>query len=152
MSGLTNQYVENLGKLICGRNFLGTFPCDILPNVAKKQQFSLVINLSKHDSKGSHFVAIFCNKNVLLYFDPLAEKCTNKFILKFIEQNKKKRKIKKKFRKIQSDDSIFCGYFCLAFLQSNYLQIPNKTFFKHFDKEQLLKNDTFVIDFIQKYI
>ena len=46
MSGLTNEYVENLGKLICGETFLGTFPCDILPDVSKKKKFSLIINLS----------------------------------------------------------------------------------------------------------
>ena len=36
MTGLTNGYVEDLGKKICGKYFLGTFPCDILPNVYKK--------------------------------------------------------------------------------------------------------------------
>jgi hypothetical protein len=152
MVGLTNEYVENLGKLICGNHFVGTFPCDILPDVDKKKKFALVINLSKHNTSGSHFIAIFADKNNFLYFDPLGMKCENKDILKFIKKNKKRRKMKQKFRKIQSDDSIFCGFFCIAFLISQKLSIPNDLFLKIFDKRNLLRNDKIVINFIREHI
>jgi hypothetical protein len=152
MSGLTNEYVENLGKKICGKYFLGTFPCDILPQVKNKENFSLIINLSKHNTNGSHFISIFADKNNLLYFDPLGEICLNKDIVNFIKENRKNRKLKQKFRKIQSFESIFCGFFCLAFLLSRKINIPFHLFFNHFDNKNLKRNDDHVIIFIQNNI
>lgn len=152
MSGLTNEYVEGLGKKVCGKFFLGTFPCDLLPKVDRKKSFSLIINLSKHNTNGSHFVALFADKNILMYFDPLDNKCNNKYILKFIRENKKKRKIKQKFKKIQSDESIFCGYFCIAFLLSRKLNLSFKLFFSKFDYKNLKNNDSHVISFIQNHL
>ena len=148
MSGLTNQYVEELGKQILGKHFLGTFPCDIQPIVDKKKIFSLVFNLSKHDSKGSHFIAIFADENNLLYFDPLGHKCENADILQFMTKVRSKRKMRTKFRKIQDCDSIFCGFFCIAFLLSRHKNESLTNFFKHFSKQKLIKNDVFVIKYI----
>jgi len=152
MTGLTNEYVENLGKKICGKHFLGTFPCDILPDVHKQSCFSLIINLSKHNTLGSHFICIFADKTNILYFDPLGNKCTNKYILKFIHENRKKRKLKLKFKKIQSDKSIYCGFFCLAFLLSKHLNITHKIFFSRFDNKNYESNDDYVISFINNHI
>jgi hypothetical protein len=148
MSGLTNQYVEELGKKILGKHFLGTFPCDIQPIVDKKKIFSLVFNLSKHDSKGSHFIAIFADENNLLYFDPLGHKCENADILHFMTKVRSKRKMRTKFQKIQDCNSIFCGFFCIAFLLSRHKNESLTNFFKHFSKQKLIKNDVLVIKYI----
>jgi hypothetical protein len=148
MSGLTNQYVEELGKQILGKHFLGTFPCDIQPIVDKKKIFSLVFNLSKHDSKGSHFIAIFADENNLLYFDPLGHKCENADILHFMTKVRSKRKMRTKFQKIQDCNSIFCGFFCIAFLLSRHKNESLTNFFKHFSKQKLIKNDVLVIKYI----
>jgi len=148
MSGLTNQYVEELGKKILGKHFLGTFPCDIQPIVDKKKIFSLVFNLSKHDSKGSHFIAIFADENNLLYFDPLGHKCENTDILQFMTKVRSKRKMRTKFQKIQDCNSIFCGFFCIAFLLSRHKNESLSNFFKHFSKQKLIKNDVLVIKYI----
>lgn len=152
MSGLTNQYVEDLGKQIIGKDFLGTFPCDIHPNVKKKNVFYLVFNLSKHDTKGSHFIAIFADEKNLVYFDPLGHKCENKDILSFLKTAKKKRKLKTKFQKIQSCSSIFCGFFCIAFLLSRYCKEPFHSFFKNFSKTNLELNDNTVVNYITNKI
>ena len=148
MSGLTNQYVEELGKKILGKHFLGTFPCDIQPIVDKKKIFSLVFNLSKHDSKGSHFIAIFADENNMLYFDPLGHKCENADILHFMTKVRSKRKMRTKFQKIQDCNSIFCGFFCIAFLLSRHKNESLTNFFKHFSKQKLIKNDVLVIKYI----
>jgi hypothetical protein len=152
MSGLTNKYVEELGKKIIGKQFLGTFPCDIHPNPGRKAKFSLIFNLSKHDTKGTHFIAIFANSKYLMYFDPLAHECDNKDILFFLNNIKGKRIIKTKFRKIQSCESIFCGFFCIAFLLANHKNISLPIFFKQFKRTDLDKNDSIVTDFIMNNI
>ena len=63
----TNGYIEKTGCKFL-RDFIGCFPTDLQP-ITKKQQFSLIFNLSKHNEEGSHFVAVFENKHQLLYFD-----------------------------------------------------------------------------------
>ena len=152
MSGLTNQYVEELGKKILGKHFLGTFPCDIQPIVDNKKMFSLVFNLSRHDSKGSHFIAIFADENNLLYFDLLGHKCENTDILQFMKKVKSKRRLRTKFQKIQDCNSIFCGFFCIAFLLSRHKNESLRHFFKNFSRRELIKNDYLVIKYISNKI
>ena len=152
MSGLTNQYVEELGKKILGKHFLGTFPCDLQPIVDNKKMFSLVFNVSKHDSKGSHFIEIFADENNLLYFDPLGHKCENTDILQFMKKVKSKRRLRTKFQKIQDCNSIFCGFFCIAFLLSRHKNESLRHFFKNFTRRELIKNDYLVIKYISNKI
>jgi len=61
VTGLTNNYVEDIGKQHC-RNFIGTFPCNILPEIEWEESFSIIFNQSRHDEEGSHFVAVFADK------------------------------------------------------------------------------------------
>jgi hypothetical protein len=152
MSGLTNAYVEKIGKKILGDIFLGTFPCDFHPNINNMKTFCLVFNLSKHNTTGTHFVAIFASKNELIYFDPFGNKLNNKFILKFIKNNKHNRSFVSSKKCIQSCSSIFCGFYCLGFLLSQKKKIPIKTYLSIFDKEKLELNDKIIIEFIQSYI
>ena len=152
MHGLTNEYVEKIGREILGNIFLGTFPCDLHPKTKNRKKFCLVFNLSKHDSKGSHFIAIFADENNLLYFDPLGHKCENTDILKFMRKVKSKRRLRTKFRKIQDCNSIFCGFFCIAFLLSRHKNESLRHFFKNFSSRELIKNDDLVIKYISNKI
>lgn len=152
MSGLTNEYVEKIGKKILGGIFLGTFPCDLHPKVKSKKMFCLVFNLSKHDTKGSHFIAVFASKKDIIYFDPYGSNPTNKFIKKFVQNNKKKRKLIINKKCIQSCSSIFCGFFCLGFLIAQKHQIPLKSFLSYFESSKLETNDQKIVEFIQNHI
>lgn len=152
MSGLTNEYVEKTGKKILGGIFLGTFPCDFHPITKNKKTFCLVFNLSKHDTKGSHFIAIFASEKEIIYFDPYGNTISNTFVKKFIENNKKKRSLVINSKCIQSCSSIFCGFFSLGFLLSQKYRITLKSFISFFDLNNLENNDEKIIEFIQKYV
>ena len=150
MSGLTNGYLEEVGKKLLGEKFLGSFPSDMQPKIRNRSKFYIIFNLSRVDEMGTHFIAIFANKNNLFYFDPLGNKCYKKDILTFITKYSKNRKVRKKFPKIQSNNSIFCGFYCLAFLLSMKLDLPLKSFFKLFNiNSKLTSNDEIVINFIK---
>lgn len=149
MSGLTNKHVEDIGKKHC-KNFIGTFPCNILPDVRGKEIFSLIFNESKHDEEGSHFVAVFANKNEIYYYDSLGLKCENKYILAFLETCS--RKIKENNIQIQSYDSIFCGYFCLSFIIYMSKRYSYKKYFKIFCKNNLKLNDKIVVELLLEMI
>lgn len=60
--------------------FKGVFPCDALPN-----RFSLpaifVVNLSKHNECGSHWVSVYINEyGIAYYFDSYGLVIRNRFI------------------------------------------------------------------------
>lgn len=149
IEGLTNRDLEKLCKN-CIYNFIGVYPSDSKPNKKKiKKNFSLIFNLSPHFEQGSHFIAVVKKYNKLYYFDSLNERKNND-ISEFIHSLNLRITFCQK--KIQSDDSIFCGLYCLAFLL--YMQNYNSTpyhFYKFFSKNKK-KNDVIVKKFILKEI
>ena len=135
----TNGYIEKTGCKVL-KNFIGCFPADLQP-ITKKQQFSLVFNLSKHNEEGSHFVAIYKNKHQLIYFDSFGEPPQKKLIKQFLKKHEKNRKFLYNKIKIQDDTSYFCGIFCLSFLVSQENNMSLKNFLNNFDKINLTQND-----------
>jgi hypothetical protein len=144
MTGLTNKYVEDIGKLLC-KNFIGTFPCNILPDIKNVKSFSIIFNESRHDEEGSHFVAVFADKEKIYYFDSLGLKCENKYILNFILSTG--REIIENNTQIQSYDSIFCGFFCLSFIIYMSKKCEYKNFFKIYSKNLKL-NDEITVELL----
>lgn len=151
MPGLTNKYVEDLAKLICGDSFLGVFPCDIQPKIQNNLcKFSLIFNTDKHDKSGSHFVAIFRNENKLFYFDSFGEKCSNKIIKTFIRKNLRGKKYQYNKHCIQNDRSLFCGLYCISFIHSMNDNKPFHIFLNRFSNSNTLSNDLIVTKMIIK--
>ena len=147
MAGLRNFEVEKYGKHIIGNNFLGVYPCDVEPKkFIDKKYASVIFNLSKHNEKGSHFIAVFKNKKNVYYFDPLGNSCTNKYINNFLL--KCTNNIIHNSKVVQSTSSMFCGIFCLAFL--NICQVKQESFPKFLNKfkPDLYKNDKIALHLV----
>ena len=64
--GISNIYIDHLMQQI-SLSFRGTFSLDNIPTF-EEETFSLIVNLSKVDEKGSHFIAIFVLKKQNLVF------------------------------------------------------------------------------------
>lgn len=147
--GLTNRFVEKIGRKILGKKFKGVYPADSHPNM--KSKHFIIFNQSNHDEIGTHFVCFGIVKNKLIYFDSLGFKLDNNKLIKF-----RKNKFKKKLRfvdmrvKIQSNMSNFCGIFCLAFLLS--LKLRDRQFFNQFDFYNLKNNDEIALNYILQNI
>ena len=71
-----------------------------------------VINLNEYADVGTHWIAFYVKNNAVIYFDSSGVEHVPKKIKKFIGHNNKKTNI---FR-IQADNSIMCGYFCIVFI------------------------------------
>ena len=136
---ITNGYIEKTGFKIF-QKFLGCFPADLQPKT-RRTNFSIVFNLSKHNEKGTHFVAIYTDKEKLIYFDSFGEPIMNNLIQNFVNKHLKEKKIVFNKTKIQHDLSSFCGIFCLSFLAAQENQIPLKEYLNNFDKTDLMLND-----------
>ena len=90
--------------------FNGVFSINNLPKKIKDGAY--IINLDEYADVGTHWIALFCNKNNIIYFDSFGVEHVPKEIKKFINN---KNIIASIFR-IQANDSVMCGYFCIGFI------------------------------------
>ena len=86
-----------------------------LPNKIKKGPY--VINLDEYTDTGTHWITLFCTKIEVIYFDNFGVDHVPKETEKFIEH----KNIKTNTFRIQSNNSIMCGYFWIGFIL--YLQV-----------------------------
>ena len=70
-----------------------------------------MINLDEYISIGTHWIALYVNDNNVTYFDRFGVGHIPREIKKFIGS----KNITNIYR-IQADDSIMCGYFCIGFI------------------------------------
>ena len=77
-----------------------------------KNNGAYVINLDEYADAGKHGIALYVKNNEITYFDSFGVEHVLKEIKKFIENKNAETNI---FR-IQADNSIMCGYFCIGFI------------------------------------
>ena len=58
------------------RSFNGTFSIDNIP-VFEDDVFSVIINLSKQNAIGTHFIAVYVLENKIIYFDSFGNQLNN---------------------------------------------------------------------------
>ena len=71
-----------------------------------------VINLDEYEDVGTHQIALFCNRNETLYFDSFGVEYVPKEIKEFIRN----KNIKADIFRVQANNSVICGYFCIGFI------------------------------------
>ena len=81
-----------------------------------------MINLGNKQSKITHWASLSIDKDTVVYFDSL------EYILPYVLSKIKDKFITNNIFRIQSDDSIMCGFYCTAFIE--YV-IAGKTLFDY---------------------
>ena len=71
-----------------------------------------VINLDEYSDIGTHWIGLYARNNNTTYFDSFGVKHIPKEIIKRIGN----KNIKTNIFRIQGNESIMCGYFCVAFI------------------------------------
>lgn len=142
--GLTNRFVEKVGKKVIGVKFKGVYPADSHPSM--KFFRYIIFNQSNHNEPGTHFVCFGVVRNKVIYFDPLGNKLTNSKLIQFCKRKFKNLKFFDMKVRIQSNNSHYCGVFCLAFLLS--LTLRDRQFFNQFDFYNLRNNDSIALNYI----
>ena len=61
--GLSNIFLNNYIRPRC-KNFIGVFSSDDLPSDPPTLPCCLIVNLSKRNQEGSHFIAMYINKKI----------------------------------------------------------------------------------------
>ena len=85
--------------------FNGVYSRDNLPNKIKGGAY--VINLDEYEDVGTHWITLFCKNNEIVCFNSFGVEHVPKETEQFIRH----KKIKTNIFRIQSNNSIMCGYF-----------------------------------------
>ena len=81
-------------------------------NLTKIKEGTYAMNLDKHESIGTHGIALYVNGDNMIYFDSFGVEHIPKEVKKFIRN----KNIITNIYRIQAYDSIMCGYFCIGFI------------------------------------
>ena len=90
--------------------FNGIFSRNSLPKKIKDGTY--IINLDEYADAGTHWIALFCKKNEIVYFDSFGVEHIPEEIKEFIGS----KNIKANIFQVQENNSIMCGYFCIRFI------------------------------------
>ena len=98
------QYYENEPR------FNGVFSRDNLSKNIKDGAY--VINLDEYKDVETHWIALFCKKNEIIYFDSFGVEHIPEEIKEFTGN----KNIKANIFCVQANNSVMCSYFCIGFI------------------------------------
>ena len=104
-----------------------------------------MINLDEYADIGTHWIALFCNRNKIVYFDSFGVEHVPEEIKEFIGN----KNIKANIFRVQSNDSMICGYFCIGFI---YFMLAGKRlidFTSMFSPHDFEKNDSIILSYFK---
>ena len=88
----------------------------------------------------THWIALFCKKNEIVYFDSFGVEHIPEEIKKFIGN----KNIKANIYRVQATNSVMCGYFCIGFID---FMLADKTltgYTNMFSPYDFNKNDSII--------
>ena len=104
-----------------------------------------VINLDVYADVDTHWNALFCNRNEIVYFDSFGVEHVPEEVKEFVGN---KNIIVNIFR-VQANDSVMCGYFCIGFID---FMLPRKklaAFTNMFSPCGFDKNDHIILSYFK---
>ena len=123
--------------------FNGVFSRNNLPKKIKDGAY--VINLDEYADVGTHWIALFCKRNEIVYFNNFGVEHVPEEIKKFIGNKNTKANI---FR-VQTCHSVMCGYFCIGFID---FMLAGKTLTDYtnlFSPHDFKKNDNIILSYFK---
>ena len=94
---------------------------------------------------GTHWIALYVKDNEITYFDSFGVEHVAKEIKKFISH----KNIKTNIFRIQADNSIMCGYFCIGFIDFMRAGKSLIDFTALFSPYDFKKNDDIILSYFK---
>ena len=123
--------------------FNGVFSRDNLPKKIKDGAY--VINLDEYADVGTHWIALFCNRSEIVYFDSFGVEHVPEEIKEFIGNKNTKANI---FRLLEND-STMCGYFCIGFIDFMLAGKKLTDYTNLFSPYDFKKNDNIILSYFK---
>ena len=90
--------------------FNGVYSRNSLPKKIKDEAY--VINFDEYADEGTQWIAVFCNRSEIVYFDSFGVEHVPEEIKEFVGN----KNIKANIFRVQANNSVMCGYFCIGFI------------------------------------
>ena len=115
-------------------------------NLPKKiKDGAYVINLDEYADVGTHWIALFCNRNEIVYFDSFGVEHVPKEIKEFIGN----KNIKTNISRVQANDSVMCGLFCIGFIDFMLADKKLTDCTSLFSPHNFKKNDDIILSYFK---
>ena len=137
---LTNFEIQKFYKN--ESRFNGVFSRNNLP---KKKDGTYIINLDEYEDLGTHWIALFYKKNEIVYFDSFGVEHIPEEIKEFAGN---KNIIANIFR-VQANNSVMCGYFCIGFIDFVLAGKKLTDFTSLFSPYDFKKNDDIILSYFK---
>lgn len=122
-------------------NFVGVFPCDLLPQLMPGQ--AMIVNTDPHNEPGEHWVAFYMtNTEHLEYFDSFGLPPLVPSLRSYINSSKH-YKFTYSTIQLQHETGVTCGNYCIAFVKYRLSNQPFISLLAHFTSS-LINNDQIV--------
>ena len=95
-------------------NFNGVFSRNNLPKKVKDGAY--VTNLDEYADVGTNWIALFCNKNEIVYFHSFGVEQIPEEIKIFFGEFPENINIIANIFRVQANNSVMCGCFCIGFV------------------------------------
>ena len=138
---LRNFYIQKYYKN--EPRFNDVFSRNNLPKKIKDGAY--VINLDEYADVGTHWIALFCNRNEIVYFDNFGVEHVPEEIKEFIEN----KNIKANIFWVQANDSIMCDYFCIRFIDFMLAGKKVTDYTSLFSPHDFKKNDNIILPYFK---
>ena len=131
------KYYENEPR------FNGVFSRD---NLLKKiKDGAYVINLDEYEDIGTHWIALFCKKNEMVYFNSFGVEYIPEEIKEFIGN----KNIKANIFWIRGNNSVIYGYFCIGFIEFMLADKKLTDFANLLSPYDFDKNDQIILSYLK---
>ena len=100
-------------------------------------------NLDEYADVGTHWIALFCNRNKIVYFNSFGVEHSPEGIKEFIGN----RNIKANIFQLQAINSVMCGYFCIGFIGFMLAGKKFTDFTNLFSPHDFKKNDDIILSY-----
>ena len=128
--------------------FNGVLSRNDLPKEKIKDR-TYIINLDEYANVGTHWIALFCKKNEIIYFDSFGVEYIPNEIEEFIKKFPGNKNIKTNIFWVQEDNSIMCGYFCIGFIDFMLAGRKLTDYTNLFSLHDLKKNDNIILSYFK---
>ena len=115
----------------------------------KSKDGSYIINLDEYADVGTHWIALFSKKNEIVYFDSFGVEHILEEIKEFIEKCPGNKNIKTNIFRIQENNSIMCGYFCIGFIDFMLAGKKLTDYTNLFSPYDFKKNDNIILSYLK---
>ena len=131
------RYYQNEPK------FNGVFSRNNLPKTIKDGAY--VINLDEYADVGTHSIALFCSRNEIVYFNIFGVEHVPEEIKKFAGN----KNIKANIFRVQANDSVMYGYFCIGFIDFMLAGKKLTDYTNLFSPHDFKKNDNIILSYFK---